>query len=322
VRPDPTAWRRLGQLLCVACLVGGAAVFAVEVTRPATHAAAQVTPRPAPTPTATGANLADPELVNEFLSGATSDIAAVTTYDYRDLEDALNAGLAVTTGSYRTAYRQALTGALRETALQEHVIHTFELTDIGIGEMNARGTVAKVLVFGQQLVTDDQTGGRPQLSPITLCATIRRDGDLFRISDLVEGASAGLPPGGPDLPVAAEAGRSEVANLLSYRRADFQADLERALAGATGGLTTEIERNAAATRAAMRAGGYDLRGTVTAVAVLSAGTDSVTLLVGAASSRLADGAAAPVVTYPRYEVTVVRTSTGWATSDVSPVDGT
>jgi hypothetical protein len=318
-------WRRVLHGLCVACVVVGVALFASEPTPRAVGPAAQETPQhPTRTqaPRARGAALADPQLATAFLGAASSDIAAVTTYDYRSLDDALNAGLAVTTGQYRQAYEEALTGALRETALREHVVHTFQLLDIGIGAIDPAGTQAKVLVFGRQEVTDDATGGQPQDSPVTLCATIRRDGNLFRISQLVEGASAGLPPGGPDLPVAAEAGRSEVVNLLSYRRADFDADLQRALSGATGPLLLQIEHNATGTRAAMRAGNYDLRGTVTAIAVLHAQADSVTLLVAATSTRVADGASEPVVTYPRYEVTVVRTADGWASSRIVPVDGT
>lgn len=309
--------------VAVTCVVAGAGLFALQIHR---HSAVAEQREPSPRATsntsARGANFADPELVSAFLGGAASDIAAVTTYDYRTLPDALNAGLAVTTGAYRAAYRAALTGDVGRTAIAQHAVHTFEMLNIGIGEMNAAGTRAKVLVFGRQSVTDDLTNGQTQTSPVTLCATIRRDGDLFRISDLVEGANAGLPPGGPDLRVAAEAGRSEVANLLSYRRADFDVDLQRAVAGATSPLSEEIQNNAADTRAAMTTGQYDLTGTVTAIAVVSASANAVTLLVTADATRIPDGSAEPVITHPRYVVAVIRTPLGWATSRVTPVDGT
>jgi hypothetical protein len=309
------------QGTCTACVVVGVSIFASEPGPRAAAPAPTTSPRTAPG-TAKGASLADPQLVTAFLGGAASDIAAVTTYDYRSLDDALNAGLAVTTDPYRSAYQEALNGPLGDTALREHVVHTFNVLGIGIGTINAAGTVAKVLVFGQQEVTDDSTGGQPQDSPITLCATIHRDGDRYLISNLAEGGNAGLPPGGPDLPVAAEAGRSEVVNLLNYRRADFDADLQRALSGATGPLRLQVQRNAAATHAAMIKGNYDLTGSVTSIGVLRADANSVTLLVAADATRVADGASAPVATYPRYEVTVVRTADGWATSRVRPVDGT
>lgn len=274
-----------------------------------------------PAPTATGANLEDPTLASSFIGGATSDIAAVTTYDYRSLDDALNAGLAVTTGQYREAYRTALTGDLARTVTAEHVVHTFELLDIGIGEIDMSGTRAKVLVFGRQRVTDDSTGPQANVTPITLCATIRHLGNRYLISDLVEGANAGLPPGGPDLPIAAEAARSEVVNLLSYRRAEFGTDLQRAIDGATSPLREQIQKNASDTEAAMDHGSYDTSGAVTAIAVVRADSDTVTLLVAADSSHVADGAESPSVTHERYEVTVTRTAQGWAASRVSSVDG-
>ena len=309
--------------VAVTCVVAGIGLFALQIHR---HTTVAERPQPSPTRTvvhhAQGADFDDPALVSAFLGGAASDIAAVTSYDYRNLSDALNAGLAVTTGAYRTAYRDALNGDVGRTAIAQQAVHSFNLLDIGIGEINAAGTQAKVLVFGQQSVTDVLTGDQPQVTPVTLCATIRRDGDLFRISDLVEGASAGLPPGGPDLRVAAEAGRSEVANLLSYRRADFDADLQRALAGATSPLSEEIQNNAQDTRNGMTMGKYDLSGTVNAIAVVATTPSEVTLMITADATRVPDGADAPVVTHPRYVVKVSRTPLGWATSHVTPVDGT
>jgi hypothetical protein len=275
---------------------------------------------PTSTAAATGANLADPGAVSAFLGAAGSDIAAVTTYDYRHLDDALSAGLAVTTGQYRAAFRTALTGDLARTATAEHVIHTFEQLDVGIGTINAAGTVAKVLVFGRQRITDDRTGPETQVVPVTLCATIRRDGNRYRISDLVEGADPGLPPGGPDLPVAAAAARAEVVSVLSRRRAEFAADLRRALDGATNPLREQLSRAAERARNAMVKGKYDTTGTVTALAVMRADAETVTLIVAANESRRVDGSE-PAVTHRRYEVIVTRTLDGWAASRISSVDG-
>lgn len=278
-------------------------------------------PKPTPTPTVTGALLAQPDVATSFIAGAASDIAAVTTYDYRTLDDALAAGSAVTVGAYRQAYRAALTGDLATTALQNHVVHTFETLELGVGEMNAAGTQAKVLIFGRERVTDDSTKGNARITPSTLCATMVRQGNRYLISNLVENANAGLPAGGSELQVAAEAGRSEVINLLSYRRADFDADVQRAEAGAVSPLKEQIESNAADTGAAMRKGNYDLNGSVTSVAVERASGDSIAMLVAAQSNRVVDGGAAPTVTSVRYVVTVTRTESGWAVSQVRNVDG-
>lgn len=306
-----------GALLAV--IVVGAVVLALTSGGGGSPRKRATTPTHAPA--VTGANLADPGRAVTFLGAAAADIAAVTTYDYRHLDDALNAGLPVTVGAYREAYRTALTGDLARTATAEHVVHNFELLDIGIGQMNASGTVAKVLAFGRQRVNDDRTGPNTKVSPITLCVTIRRDGSRYRISDLVEGVDAGLPPGGPDLAVAAAAGRDEIVNLLSYRRADFDSDLQRAVTGATSPLREQITKDAAATKQAMIKGKYDTTGTVTASAVVRADADTVTFLVAADAGRLVDGTTAPTVSQQRYEVTVTRTLDGWATSRVSSVDG-
>jgi hypothetical protein len=300
--------------------VAAAVVVTVLVLRRSDKPSAH-RPRPTPTPTIAGAALAQPDVATSFIAGAASDIAAVTSYDYRSLDDALQAGSAVTTGAYRRAYRAALTGTLAETALRDHVVHTFETLELGVGTMNPAGTEAKILVFGRERVTDASTTGDSQVTPVTLCATVQRTGNRYLVSDLVQNASAGLPPGGRDLPVAAEAGRSEVVNLLSYRRADFDADVARAVAGATSPLREQIQGNASETGAAMRKGTYDLSGTVTAVAVERASGDSVVMLVAAQSTRVVDGAPAASTTSVRYVVTVARTDVGWAVSQVRSVDG-
>jgi hypothetical protein len=71
----------------------------------------------------------------------------------------------------------------------------------------------------------------------------------------------------------------------------------------------------------MRKGNYDLDGSVTSVAVERASGDSIAMLVAAQSNRVVDGAAAPSVTSLRYVVTVTRTDSGWAVSQVRNVDG-
>lgn len=270
---------------------------------------------------AAGARLDNPDLATAFLAGAASDIVAVTTYDYRSLDEALQAGLSVTTGRYRTAYEQALTGPLAAAARSGHVVHEFAVLKLGIGAMNAAGTEATVLIFGQQQVTDDTTHGKPVNSAVTLVATIQRSGPQYLISDLAQDANPGLPPGSPDLTVAADSAATEVVNMLSYRRAAFAADLQRALSGATGALHTQLQQAAAATKAAMTKGGFDLSGTVTAVAVEQAQGDTVTMLVAATVNRLAAASGAARSTPVRYEITVNRTAGGaWPASQANVVD--
>lgn len=299
------------------------AVVSLTVALSGSGSAPRYVTAPSSTPTASvsGASLRYPTQVTVFLGSAASDIAAVTTYDYRRLDEALTAGLAVTTGSYRAAYRAALTGDLARTATAEHVVHIFELLDIGIGRMSPDGSQATVLVFGRQRITDDRTGPDTEVQPVTLTATIQHRGNRYLISDLADGTDPGLPPAGPDLPAAATAARTEVVNLLSYRRSDFAVDLDRALAGATSPLRETVQSKAPDTRAAMQDGKYDTTGSVTSMAVVRADADTATFLVAADESRTVDGADAPTVVHHRYEVTITRTGDAWAASRVASVEG-
>jgi hypothetical protein len=283
------------------------------------HPARSVSPRPTSTPS--GANLQYPTAATSFLGSAASDIAAITTYDYRHLDDALNTGLAVTTGKYREQYRLALTGDLARTASAEHVVHTFEVLDVGLGTMTANGAQATVLVFGRERITDDTTGPDGQVSPITLTATIKHIGNRYLVSELAQDGDPGLPPGGPDLPDAVAAARTEVVNNLSYRRSDFPGDLQHALDGATSPLREQLQSDGPDLRAALTSGNYDSTGTVTATAAVRADADTVTLMIAADESHAVDGASAPSVIQHRYEVTVTRTETGWAASRILSVDG-
>jgi hypothetical protein len=315
--------------------VVGIALFAVLATRndgsgrPAAHAptatttssgVAATSSAPTDQPKVTGASLADPDRALSFLAGAASDLAAVTSYDYRHLDDALSVGLSVTTGAYRTAYQQALTGPVADDARAHHVVQSFQELAAGIGAIDASGTDAKVLVFGLQSRTDDTAGGTHS-TVVTLTATIRHSGDAYLISALdTSGSNAGLPPGSPDLTYAAEAARAEVVNSLSYTRTDFGADLQRALDGAIDPLRGQLAHTAHATKQAITDGGYDLTGTVTAVAVRSAEGNRVELLVAATGYQVADDGTRTAVTDGRYDVSTVMVDGRWTTSGITPIE--
>lgn len=313
---------------------GGVAVFAVAApgheTRPQSNrsptggrssdVAATRSGSPSPSAHVTGAYLTDPDLALSFLAGAASDLAAVTSYDYRHLDDALTVGLSVTTGAYQDAYRAALSGPVADEARTDHVVQTFQQLAAGIGEIDADGTHAKVLVFGEQTRTDDQHDGA-RTSTVTLTATIEHSGSSYLISGLASsGTNAGLPPGSADLTFAAEAGRAEVVNTLSYGRATFAADEQRALDGAIDPLRSQIARTAHDTKTALAAGHYDLSGTVTGVAIQSAQGTRVELLVAATGYQVAENGTRSPDTDGRYEVSVVMAGGRWVTRSITPIE--
>jgi nitrogen fixation protein len=59
----------------------------------------------------------------------------------------------------------------------------------------------------------------------------------------------------------------EAANILSYRRAHFDDDFQRALSGATGALAKDLRRDKANTQKTITNGKFDMSATVTHVAL-------------------------------------------------------
>jgi hypothetical protein len=263
------------------------------------------------------AKLADPAAVTAYLGAAAPAVATVTSYDYRHLNDALTAGLALTTGNFRTAYRAGF-AALRATAVADHTVQSFEQIAIGVGDVSHRGAQAHVLVFG----TERRTGtSGSSAQDITLRATLVHRGDTYLVSDLTENENAGLPPGSEGLRAAAEAGRSEVVAVNSYRRAHFDADLATALAGAGGTLRDQLRAGAPATKAALTKGGFDLSGAVSAVAVVTVAPNEVVLMMAATGIKIASDGTRSGLNAVRFEVTVDRTQGTWLTTQLMPVRG-
>jgi hypothetical protein len=161
-------------------LAGGVATYFVVQAQgqPAPRAEASATPTPTVAAGA-GALIAQPDVATAFIAGAVSDIVAVTSYDYRTLDEALSNGLAVTTGTYRESYQSAMTGAVAENARRNHTVQTFDVLRVGIGAITANGTEARVLIFGKEHVTDDTEQTAVDDTPVTLCATIRRQGNRY-----------------------------------------------------------------------------------------------------------------------------------------------
>jgi hypothetical protein len=299
--------------LAVALLAGAASV-AVALTGGDRRATAPVSP--SAVPAAAGARFTHPDDVATFVAAATAEIPAVTSYDYRRLDDALAAGLSVTTGSFRGAFRNTITG-LTATAKARRVVRDFQVLDAGMGALTADRREGKVLVFGRETVTDrDTPAGGTAL--VTLCLTLRRAGDRYLIKDLQSDANAGLPPGSRDLSTAARSAQAEVTALLTYRRATFAADRQRALAGAIDPARAEIDRTAQAARRVMAKGRYDLTGTVTALAAKSATGSVVTLLVAGKSTRTPESGS-PVTSAVRYEVTMSQGGGRWLATQITPL---
>jgi hypothetical protein len=113
---------------------------------------------------------------------------------------------------------------------------------------------------------------------------------------------------------------TEAANVLSYRRDHFEQDFQRALSGATGGLSSDLNSTKTTTQQTMNAGKFDMSATVTHTALegpVGSGTHrGYTVLVTLNGYR----SNAPNNPTPsQLAVTVERVKDRWLVSDIESI---
>ena len=137
----------------------------------------------------------------------------------------------------------------------------------------------------------------------------------------------GTPTGaltGEEKDAVAAAG-TEAANILSYRRASFDGDFQRALDGATGAMKADLRSQKANTQAAIEKGGFDLSARVVRSALegrsdksgtgASAGPAYVVLVEVDGFQSTQPGIAIP----SHLKVTVQKVKDKWLVSNVESV---
>jgi hypothetical protein len=270
----------------------------------------------AATETSADAQLDDPTSAAEVLAAAQTAIETVDSYDYRHLARDRAAGNAVSTGGFRERYDAALR-ALATTAggtktVQHAVVQKIALTALS-------SNTAGVLAFGRLDIT---TAADPAGSTRDLASgvTLHRTDGGWRISDtndLVDhGDFVATPPGNAALVDAMTAGAHEVVNLLSYSRANFAADFDRAQAGVTGTLRAQQLAKRDSLFAAMTRSQSDFAGQVRAVGVESASGTSALLLVLATGYEVsASTGTQPLSGTERFEVGVELVDGRWLVSE-------
>jgi hypothetical protein len=119
---------------------------------------------------------------------------------------------------------------------------------------------------------------------------------------------------------AMQAASQEVVNLLTYTRATFNADFERALNGMSGSLQADQAKAKAATLAAMNKGKFDLKGQVTQTAFeQDAGKNTVLILVSATGYQVPASGTPTPTTYARFEITMTDIKGAWLATNLSSV---
>ena len=122
---------------------------------------------------------------------------------------------------------------------------------------------------------------------------------------------------------AVNAAAVEMANLLSFRRAQFTADFNRAVSGATGSLRSDVQKNKAITLSTMTKGKFDLVGKVTHKALegpAASGKSNGYVVLVTANGYRSTSLDQPV--QQSLEVTVIRANGKWLASDVTNIGTT
>jgi hypothetical protein len=265
----------------------------------------------------------DPTTVAAVLVAARRAVTIVDSYDYRHLQDSLNAGLAVTTGPFRDSYQQAMTGEIASTAPQQQTVQVCVVDKVGINALSADGALAGALVFASVTTHSATDAGAPQQQQVTLQLVLAKSGGswlISRMSDIGTGPGpAVVPPGDPALSTATRAGVQAVQNLLTYGRATFEDDFSRAIGGLTSTLAQQQAANKTQIRASMATGGFDLVAQIGSVAVEEAGSGSVTLLVTARGYRVDDSGARALDSAARFEAVLTLLSGTWLLNQLTTV---
>ena len=119
---------------------------------------------------------------------------------------------------------------------------------------------------------------------------------------------------------AVTAASTEALNLLSFRRAHFAADYQRALNGTTGALKADVRRQKATTLKTMTKGKFDLVGKVTHKALEGpAGSGKTKGYVVLVTVNGYQSTAKAQVVQQTLAVTMVQSGTKWLASDVTNI---
>lgn len=122
---------------------------------------------------------------DQVLAAAKTCVGSITNYDYRKLSASEQAGLACTTGTFQSQYKQAMDTVVAKLAPQTKTVQTFQVADAGIESVSSDGSQWVVLVYGQQAVTNAQSGSStPRLDILSARVTLEKVGGQWRVAEL------------------------------------------------------------------------------------------------------------------------------------------
>jgi hypothetical protein len=118
---------------------------------------------------------------------------------------------------------------------------------------------------------------------------------------------------------AMDAAAKQVLNILTYSRKTFEADFARTLAGVTGPLRSDLQREKPALKEQMTKGKFDLQGAVTSSAFEETRGNSSLILVTAQGYKVSAGGQRTLASTARFEVTMTSVDGKWLASDLRSV---
>jgi hypothetical protein len=118
---------------------------------------------------------------------------------------------------------------------------------------------------------------------------------------------------------ALDAGAQQVLNLLTYSRKTFDADYARTLAGATGGLASDLSKQKQTILTEMTKNKIDLQGTVTNSAFEEKAGGKYLVLISADGYVLPDGGQRTLKSTARFELTMAKVGGRWLASNLQSV---
>jgi hypothetical protein len=120
---------------------------------------------------------------------------------------------------------------------------------------------------------------------------------------------------------ALSAATTQTINMLTYSRKTFTADFARALAGTTGQLKSDLQKDKANTLSQLTANKFDIKATVTDTALESGDSQKGYLVLLVANGYRVDDKGALSVAIPkRIQLTMVKVGGKWLASDLQGID--
>jgi hypothetical protein len=118
---------------------------------------------------------------------------------------------------------------------------------------------------------------------------------------------------------ATDAARLFVVNTFTYTQADFDADFQRALAGTTGDLTTQVQASKANLQSALTTNKVDWKGQVTSAGVEQVTGSTIVVMVVANQYVIGSDGKSDLKAHPRVEVAMKKVNGKWLASGLTSV---